>query len=272
MLYAACDTWAGFMALRFVMGFVESAIAPCLTMLVVSFYKKQEQPQRNASKAQFVEDSDVSITPANELYSHIRVLLVSFQRLLRLGDWLYPRFRAPKKMAVPLPLDRFYQRTLLAFPLPRTSGQPNERSLPYSGREILGRAAACVKQNRHFKQSMEMGPSLGSSPGREDLVDIFLQRRYQHSQRRTASLWDNYHLRPWFQQSQSELAHHAIWHRCNLRRLVLQLYRQPHQPKDFRCLWRTATAYLWHGARLCASAVERGWTIGWPVFHVFLLA
>ncbi|KAK7710882.1 hypothetical protein SLS63_012845 [Diaporthe eres] len=37
-----------FMALRFFMGFVESAIAPSLTMLVVSFYKKQEQPQRNA--------------------------------------------------------------------------------------------------------------------------------------------------------------------------------------------------------------------------------
>ncbi|KAI7773486.1 uncharacterized protein LA080_010562 [Diaporthe eres] len=48
MLYAACHTWAGFMALRFFMGFVESAIAPSLTMLVVSFYKKQEQPQRNA--------------------------------------------------------------------------------------------------------------------------------------------------------------------------------------------------------------------------------
>lgn len=40
------------MALRFFMGFVESAISPSLTMLVVSFYKKQEQPQRNASKTQ----------------------------------------------------------------------------------------------------------------------------------------------------------------------------------------------------------------------------
>ncbi|KAL1875476.1 hypothetical protein Daus18300_003215 [Diaporthe australafricana] len=40
--------WKGFMALRFFMGFVESAISPSLTMLVVSFYKKQEQPQRNA--------------------------------------------------------------------------------------------------------------------------------------------------------------------------------------------------------------------------------
>lgn len=32
------------------MGLIESAISPCLTMLVVSFYKKEEQPQRNASE------------------------------------------------------------------------------------------------------------------------------------------------------------------------------------------------------------------------------
>lgn len=50
ILYAACHSWAGFMALRFFMGFIESAITPSLTMLVVSFYKKEEQPQRNASK------------------------------------------------------------------------------------------------------------------------------------------------------------------------------------------------------------------------------
>ncbi|KUI67176.1 Allantoate permease [Cytospora mali] len=48
ILYPACHTWSGFMALRFFMGFIESAISPCLTMLVVSFYKKEEQPQRNA--------------------------------------------------------------------------------------------------------------------------------------------------------------------------------------------------------------------------------
>ncbi|KAJ4386139.1 hypothetical protein N0V93_009032 [Gnomoniopsis smithogilvyi] len=47
-LYAACHSWAGFMVLRFLMGFIESAITPSLTMLVVSFYKKEEQPQRNA--------------------------------------------------------------------------------------------------------------------------------------------------------------------------------------------------------------------------------
>lgn len=62
MLYAACHTWAGFMALRFSMGFVESAISPTLTMLVVSFYKKQEQPQRNASKAGLGEIGDIRWT------------------------------------------------------------------------------------------------------------------------------------------------------------------------------------------------------------------
>ncbi|ROW03690.1 hypothetical protein VMCG_05357 [Cytospora schulzeri] len=48
ILYPACHTWSGFMALRFFMGLIESAISPCLTMLVVNFYKKEEQPQRNA--------------------------------------------------------------------------------------------------------------------------------------------------------------------------------------------------------------------------------
>lgn len=46
------------MALRFFMGFVESAIVPSLTMLVVSFYTKQEQPQRNASK---IEAKEINI-------------------------------------------------------------------------------------------------------------------------------------------------------------------------------------------------------------------
>ncbi|KAI0018301.1 major facilitator superfamily domain-containing protein [Xylariomycetidae sp. FL0641] len=48
ILYAACRSWSGFMALRFWMGFLEAAITPCLTMIVASFYKKDEQPPRNA--------------------------------------------------------------------------------------------------------------------------------------------------------------------------------------------------------------------------------
>lgn len=175
-------------------------------------------------------------------------------------------------MAVPLPHHRFYQCPLLAFPLPRASGQPDERPVPHSRREVLGRGAACVKQDRHFKQSVEMGPGSGGPPGREGMVDILLQHRHQHPQRRAAGLRDNHHLRPWFQQSQSELAHHAVWHRGNLRRLVLQLCCQPDQPKDFRCLCLATAAHSWHGARLRASAVKLGWTTGWLIFHVFLLA
>lgn len=175
-------------------------------------------------------------------------------------------------MAVPLSHHRFYQCPLLAFPLPRASGQPDERPVPYSRGEVLGSGAACVKQDRHFKQSVEMGPSPGGPLGREDLVDILLQHRHQHPQRRTAGLRDNHHPRPWFQQPQGELAHYAVWHRSDFRCLVLQLYRQPKQPKDFRCLCRAAVANSWHGARVWVSAVKRGWKTGRPVSHVFLLA
>ncbi|KXH36163.1 hypothetical protein CNYM01_12079 [Colletotrichum nymphaeae SA-01] len=48
LLHAPCRSWSGFMALRFLMGFIEAAISPSLTILVSSFYTKQEQPPRNA--------------------------------------------------------------------------------------------------------------------------------------------------------------------------------------------------------------------------------
>ena len=38
------------MALRFLLGFAEAVIFPCLTLIVQSFYTKAEQPHRNASK------------------------------------------------------------------------------------------------------------------------------------------------------------------------------------------------------------------------------
>ncbi|OTB01344.1 hypothetical protein M426DRAFT_75212 [Hypoxylon sp. CI-4A] len=47
MLYAPCRTWSGFMGLRFLLGFLEAVNTPCLTMLVASFYKKDEAPMRN---------------------------------------------------------------------------------------------------------------------------------------------------------------------------------------------------------------------------------
>ncbi|KAI1265074.1 major facilitator superfamily domain-containing protein [Xylariaceae sp. FL1019] len=48
VLYPAGRNWSDFMALRFFMGFIEASITPCITMLIASFYKKTEQPARNA--------------------------------------------------------------------------------------------------------------------------------------------------------------------------------------------------------------------------------
>ena len=39
------------MALRFLLGFVEAVIFPCLTLIVQAFYTRAEQPPRNASKS-----------------------------------------------------------------------------------------------------------------------------------------------------------------------------------------------------------------------------
>ncbi|KAI1765290.1 MFS general substrate transporter [Hypoxylon sp. FL1150] len=47
LCYAPCRTWAGFMGLRFLLGFLEAINVPCFTVLVASFYKKEEQPPRN---------------------------------------------------------------------------------------------------------------------------------------------------------------------------------------------------------------------------------
>jgi MFS family permease len=47
-MYAPCRNWGGLMALRFIMGFLEAAITPSLTMLIAGFYKKSEQATRNA--------------------------------------------------------------------------------------------------------------------------------------------------------------------------------------------------------------------------------
>ncbi|KAI1657594.1 MFS general substrate transporter [Daldinia decipiens] len=47
LMYAPCRTWSGFMGLRFLLGFLEAVSVPCFTILVASFYKKEEQPPRN---------------------------------------------------------------------------------------------------------------------------------------------------------------------------------------------------------------------------------
>ncbi|KAE8146981.1 MFS general substrate transporter [Aspergillus avenaceus] len=48
LLMAACRNWSGLMALRFFMGTLEAIIVPCVTLIVAGFYKRDEQPPRNA--------------------------------------------------------------------------------------------------------------------------------------------------------------------------------------------------------------------------------
>ena len=47
-MYPAATNWSGLMALRFLMGLLESVNNPCLTMLITNFYKKHEQAPRNS--------------------------------------------------------------------------------------------------------------------------------------------------------------------------------------------------------------------------------
>lgn len=48
LLMAACKNWSSLMALRFLMGCFEAIIVPGISLIVASFYKKEEQPPRNA--------------------------------------------------------------------------------------------------------------------------------------------------------------------------------------------------------------------------------
>lgn len=66
------------MALRFSMGFIESAIVPCLTMLVVSFYKKEEQPQRNASESKLHDNRYISLTKNPVIFAYFSSVFNGF--------------------------------------------------------------------------------------------------------------------------------------------------------------------------------------------------
>ncbi|PLB43364.1 MFS general substrate transporter [Aspergillus steynii IBT 23096] len=48
LLVSSCRNWGGLMALRFFMGCLEAIIVPSVTLIVAGFYKKHEQPPRNA--------------------------------------------------------------------------------------------------------------------------------------------------------------------------------------------------------------------------------
>ncbi|KAB2574374.1 Allantoate permease [Lasiodiplodia theobromae] len=48
LLMAACHNWSSLMALRFLMGCFEAIIVPGISLIIAAFYKKEEQPPRNA--------------------------------------------------------------------------------------------------------------------------------------------------------------------------------------------------------------------------------
>lgn len=48
LLMPACKSWSALMAVRFFMGCFEAIIVPGISLIIASFYKKSEQPPRNA--------------------------------------------------------------------------------------------------------------------------------------------------------------------------------------------------------------------------------
>jgi MFS transporter, ACS family, allantoate permease len=50
LCYAACRSWAPIMVIRFFMGILEAVISPTIMMIIPAFYRKDEQPNRNASR------------------------------------------------------------------------------------------------------------------------------------------------------------------------------------------------------------------------------
>lgn len=48
LLMPACSNWGGLMALRFLMGAAEAIIVPGISLIIAGWYKKSEQPPRNA--------------------------------------------------------------------------------------------------------------------------------------------------------------------------------------------------------------------------------
>lgn len=48
LLLAACSSFAGLAALRFLMGMFEAIIVPGISLILAGFYLKEEQPPRNA--------------------------------------------------------------------------------------------------------------------------------------------------------------------------------------------------------------------------------
>jgi ACS family allantoate permease-like MFS transporter len=48
LIFPSCTSWAGMMVVRFLMGAFEAIIVPGISVLIAGWYKKEEQPPRNA--------------------------------------------------------------------------------------------------------------------------------------------------------------------------------------------------------------------------------
>lgn len=48
LLMPACKNWSSLMAVRFFMGAFEAIIVPAISLLIAGWYKREEQPPRNA--------------------------------------------------------------------------------------------------------------------------------------------------------------------------------------------------------------------------------
>lgn len=130
IIYAPCRSWSGFMALRFWMGFLEAAITPTITYIIVAFYKKEEQAPRNASKlsSHHMFHKPILTRHASRLCVH----LVHIQRLLRLRRRQDPRLCSLVQVAVSVHHHRLHQHRLQLVPLLHPPRRPHERPLPHS--------------------------------------------------------------------------------------------------------------------------------------------
>lgn len=108
------------MALRLLLGFLEAVTFPSLTLIVQSFYTTAEQPSRNASELHHAQVT-VLVSGSDLTSSRFCLLLIHFQRLLRLPHRPDSSNCPSRSMAILVPADRKHKCALVRFPLLYTS-------------------------------------------------------------------------------------------------------------------------------------------------------
>lgn len=76
MLHAIPSSFRAFFALRFLLGMLESCVAPILILIISMFYKKDEQASRISWFYVMVNFMMLSITISNELFLRRRTGLL----------------------------------------------------------------------------------------------------------------------------------------------------------------------------------------------------